>query len=126
MISRKAKTVAVENINHPGKVSFLDARMYAAMKRAYLAVLPRSAPGLTLPEMEKRLLPLLPPELDPGGEKGGWWAKTVQLDLEAKGLIHRVRVRPLRLYRSKTPAGAARSSEATRSSNYRMSSKRTF
>jgi hypothetical protein len=39
MISRKAKTVAVENINHPGKVSYLDARMYAAMKRAYLALL---------------------------------------------------------------------------------------
>jgi hypothetical protein len=105
MISRKAKTVAVENINHAGKVSYLDARMYAAMKRAYLAVLPRSAPGLNISELEKRLLPLLPPELYPGGEKARWWAKAVQLDLEAKGLIQRDRVRPLRLYRSKAPAG---------------------
>jgi hypothetical protein len=103
MTSRKAKTVAVENINHPGKVSYLDARMYAAMKRAYLAVLPRSAPGLTIPEIEKRLLQLLPPELYPGGEKAAWWAKTVQLDLEARGVIRRDRVRPLRLCRSQAP-----------------------
>jgi hypothetical protein len=31
----------------------------------------------------------------------GWWAKTVQLDLEAKGIITREKIRPLRLHRSK-------------------------
>lgn len=99
MAKSKAGTVAVRNINHPGKVSHLDARMYGAMKRAYLAVLPDSAPGLTLAEIRERLLPLLPQALYPSGDKAGWWAKTVQLDLEAKGVIERERVRPLRLHR---------------------------
>ncbi len=31
------------------------------------------------------------------GARAGWWAKTVQLDLEAKGVIARGRTRPLRL-----------------------------
>ena len=35
-------------------------------------------------------------QLFPGGSKSGWWAKTVQLDLEAKGEIHRVIGKPLR------------------------------
>jgi hypothetical protein len=29
----------------------------------------------------------LPQNLFPGGAKAGWWAKTVQLDLEARGLL---------------------------------------
>jgi hypothetical protein len=41
----------------------------------------------------------LPQELYPDGAKAGWWAKTVQLYLEAKGVIERERVRPLRLHR---------------------------
>jgi hypothetical protein len=102
--NRKPETVVVRNINHPGKASHLDARMYRAMKRAYLEVLPRSAPGLTLAEIGERLLPLLPQELYPNGNKAGWWAKTVQLDLEAKGVIERERVRPLRLRRGRRAA----------------------
>jgi hypothetical protein len=39
----------------------------------------------------------LPVELFPGGAKAGWWAKTVQLDLEAKGIIAREKAKPLRL-----------------------------
>jgi hypothetical protein len=95
------KTVVVRNINHPNKASHLDARLYQAMKRAYLKVLPDSAPGLTLAEIGERLLPLLPQALYPKGDKAGWWAKTVQLDLEAKGVIERERVRPLRLHRKR-------------------------
>jgi hypothetical protein len=95
------KTVVVRNINHPGKTSHLDARMHQAMKRAFLAVLPRSAPGLTFAEISERLLPLLPQELYPDGAKACWWAKTVQLYLEDKRVIERERVRPLRLHRGR-------------------------
>jgi hypothetical protein len=92
------KTVVVRNINHGSETSHLDARMHEAMRRAYLKVLPRSAPGLTFAEISERLLPLLPQELYPDGAKAGWWAKTVQLYLEDKGVIQRERVRPLRLH----------------------------
>jgi hypothetical protein len=43
----------------------------------------------------------LPQDLWPNGEKSGWWMKTVQLDLEAKGLVVRdTRARPTRWQRS--------------------------
>ena len=40
----------------------------------------------------------LPDELFPGGKTSGWWLKTVQLDLEAKGLVTRSDTRPLRWF----------------------------
>ncbi len=89
--------IEVENPNHPGRVRSVDAGRYAAVKRAYLTVLPKRPPGLTLDEIRDRLIAHLPPELFPGGAKAGWWAKTVQLDLEAKGVIARAQTRPLRL-----------------------------
>ena len=78
----------------------VDADKYNAMKRAILAVLPKSSPGLTVAELKTRLLPILPEDLFPAGAKAGWWLKGVQLDLEAKGLIARVNSKPLRLHRS--------------------------
>ena len=94
------KRVQVENANHPGSVKRVDAGMYGTMKRAYLAVLPASAPGLTLAQIQERLTARLPQDLYPAGAKAGWWAKTVQLDLEAKGIIKRVKASPLRLHRA--------------------------
>jgi hypothetical protein len=32
-------------------------------------------------------------------EKAGWWIKTVQLDLEAKGFISRTQMKPLHWFR---------------------------
>jgi hypothetical protein len=92
--------VAVANVKHPGSVRHVDADMYKAMKRAYLAVLPKSAPGLTLAEIHERVTPLLPQDLFPNGAKAGWWEKTVQLDLEAKRIIKRAKTSPLRLHRA--------------------------
>ena len=92
--------IGVKNVNHPESVKMVDAAMYKAMKRAYLAVLPASAPGLTLAEIQERLTAHLPQDLYPDGAKAAWWAKTVQLDLEARGIIKRVRTSPLRLHRA--------------------------
>ncbi|MDP2334205.1 MAG: hypothetical protein Q8M19_26305 [Reyranella sp.] len=92
--------VAMENVNSPGgRVVRVDAGKYNAMKRAILAVLPKAPPGSTVAELKKRLLPLLPEDLFPGGAKAGWWLKGVQFDLEAKGLVARVASKPLRLHR---------------------------
>lgn len=93
--------VTIENVNHPGRTTTADAGMYEAMRDAMLEVLPPSAPGLTQGELRDAVIPHLPDDLFPGGAKAGWWAKSVQLDLEAKGVIEREASRPLRWHRSR-------------------------
>jgi hypothetical protein len=55
---------------------------------------------LTVAELKSRALPHLPEALFPGGAKAGWWIKSVQLDLEAKGVIARTNGTPLLLHRA--------------------------
>ena len=93
--------IAVENVIRPGKPRLVDAGMYSAMRRAVLKALPAKEPGLTLAELLARVEPALPEAIFPGGAKAGWWFKTVQLDLEAKGLARRTKTTPLRLYRGR-------------------------
>jgi len=50
-------------------------------------------------EIHERVLSKRPADQFPSGAKTGWWAKTVQLDLEAKGVIVRDNGSPLRLRR---------------------------
>jgi hypothetical protein len=99
MTTKTALKVEIENVLSPGRTVRVDAAKYAAMKRAMLASLPPSSPGLTVAELKQRILPLLPSDIFPGGATAGWWLKAVQLDLEAKGLIAREASKPLRLYR---------------------------
>jgi hypothetical protein len=96
----KDEKVVVENINVPGRTTRVDAAMYNAMKDAMLKVLPAAAPGLNQSEVREAVKPHLPEELYPGGQKVGWWAKTVQLDLEAKGVIKREQSKPLRWHKA--------------------------
>ena len=92
--------VEVENPGSPGRTTRVDAAKYGAMKTALLAVLPAAAPGLTVAAAKAALLPLLPQDLFPGGDKAGWWLKCVQLDLEAKGVIARAAGAPVWIHRS--------------------------
>lgn len=92
--------ITVENVNVPGYTSRVDAAKYADMKRALLRVVPKSAPGLTQSEMMSQVKPHLSDALFPGGAKSAWWAKTVQLDLEAKGVMSRDGGKPLRWTRT--------------------------
>lgn len=80
----KAETIEIENVLQPGKTYRVDAAKFAAMRDAVLAVLPAASPGLTPAALKAAALPLLPGDLFPGGDKAGWWLKTVQLDQEAK------------------------------------------
>jgi hypothetical protein len=91
--------VTVENVNHLGRTTTVDGAKYRATRSALLAVLPPEAPGLTQGEMVDAVARRLPEDLFPGGAKAGWWTKTVQLDLEAKRVITRERVTPLRWHR---------------------------
>jgi hypothetical protein len=94
--------VTVQNVNVPGYTSGVNAAKYVAMRGALLRVLPRRAPGVTQTEMFEAVMEHLPEDLFPNGAKANWWAKTVQLDLEAKGIVQRsTQVKPLRWYRVK-------------------------
>ncbi len=93
--------VVVENINVPGQVNNVNAEKYFAMKEAFLKVLPTASPGLTQKEIVDQVKPHLPQDSFPQGKTSGWWAKTVQLDLEAKGLVIREQCKPLRWYQVK-------------------------
>lgn len=94
-----ADKIEIENFTSPGHIVRVDRGKYEAMRDALLAVLPPTAPGLTVAEAKAKLLPLLPEDLFPGGDKAGWWLKAAQLDLEAKGKIQREATKPLRLHR---------------------------
>lgn len=93
--------ITVENVNVPGYTTRVDAKMYDAMRRAMLKVLATRAPGLTQNAIREAVVPHLPQALYPGGAKAGWWAKTVQLDLEAKGVVVREGSKPLRWHKNK-------------------------
>ena len=88
--------VTVENVNVRGYTVRVDAAKYGATREALLAVLPGKAPGLTQAEIRQAVRPRLPEDLFPGGAKASWWAKMVQLDLEAKGIVDREAAKPLR------------------------------
>lgn len=100
MKKKNSEKVEIENVNHPGKVTLVDASMYRAARQAFLEVLPKRPPGLTADEILARIPEHLPEVLFPGGAKAGWWTKAVQLDLEAKGLVTREKTRPLRWHKA--------------------------
>jgi hypothetical protein len=92
--------ITVENVNVPGSTTRVSKAMYEAMRQAMWKVLPSQPPGLTQAEIREAVIPHLPEALFPGGAKAGWWAKTVQLDQEAKGALVREPVKPLRWRRA--------------------------
>lgn len=98
-MSADVEKITVENVNVPGHTTRVNKAMYKAMKAAMWKVLPTESPGMTHNEMREAVVPHLPDELYPGGAKAGWWAKTVQLDLEAKGSLAREDTKPLRWHR---------------------------
>lgn len=85
--------IAVENVNVPGQVTNVDAAKYTAMKSAMMNVM--SSRPMTAKDIKEAAKAHLPDDLFPGGATSGWWAKTVQLDLEAKGALVRHDTKPL-------------------------------
>jgi len=88
-----SEKVEVENVNVPGHATRVDAAKYNAMKDAMMQVM--SAEGMTANDIKEAAKAHLPEDLFPGGATSGWWQKTVQLDLEAKGVIERHDTKPL-------------------------------
>jgi len=92
--------ITAENINAPDQLVQVRADKYQDMHNAILKALPDSAPGSTFNEIVETVKIHLSPKLFPDGKSSGWWAKTVQLDLEAKAQIIRSNTKPLRFYRA--------------------------
>ena len=102
MAQRKADRdakVTVLNVNVPGSTKSVDAALYEAMRRGMLKLLPARAPGLTQTQIRQQIAKHVPAGLFPG-TKADWWSKLVQLDLEARGLVVREDVKPLRWHRT--------------------------
>jgi hypothetical protein len=97
---KKPAKIPVSNANHPEQIRNLDAVKYDAVKIALLKVLPKKSPGLTQIQLRGETSYHLPEHLFPNGEKSSWWIRSVQLDLEAKGIIVREQnVHPLRWHK---------------------------
>jgi hypothetical protein len=94
------KMSILENIHRPGKTYQRNAAKVAAVERSMLMVLPMGPPGLGWAQLKPLVCDHLPEELFPGGAKVGWWMKSVQLDLEAKGKIARSATSPLHFWRT--------------------------
>ena len=95
-----SEKVEIENVNTPGRTTRVDRAKYDAMRAALLRVLPDGEPGLTAAAATVAATEHLPDDLFPGGKAAGWWQKTVQLDLEAKGLVVRLPTKPLTFRRA--------------------------
>lgn len=92
--------VTVENPNTPGRTEQVRADKYRDMHDALMQVLPGTAPGLSFAQMKDAAKPHLSQSLFPEGKTSGWWAKCVQLDLEAKGRITRLPTKPLTFHKT--------------------------
>jgi hypothetical protein len=73
----------------------VDATKYAAMQRVLLRVMPTKAPGITEARMGVAVAKLAPKTIFPNTTHS-WWAKCVQLDLEARGKLVREKTTPVR------------------------------
>lgn len=96
MTKTPTEMAEIQNVNTPGRTSRVNCQKYEAMRRALLTLIPKEEPGITQAEMRDLVTPGLPHDLWPGGDKAMWWIKTVQLDLEAKGLLVRTPGTPTR------------------------------
>ena len=91
-----SEKIEVENVNHPGHVTRVDAQKYRAAKTALLSVLPVQNPGLTQAEMLAAVAAVIDQQLFLAAVSQAGGPKRFSLDLEAKGKIHRVIGKPLR------------------------------
>ena len=64
-------------------------RYYEAYRTALLKVIPDKADGIFFSDLPKAVEPYIPAEIAEN-TSAGWWATTVKLDLEARGLIERI------------------------------------
>ncbi len=89
-------TVKAQNVNHPDHRENLKKEKYTVIREAMLDALPDGgSDGMPFAQLEDEVRAYLtakdvPSELFPKPGSVRWYCKSVQLDLEAKGLIERL------------------------------------
>lgn len=86
---------------HPGGKQGvrIERAKYDGMVAALLAVIPEDAPGVPFKELSDRVRPHLPADVYTAGVSVSWYLTTIKLDLEARGLLRRLKGSPQRLVR---------------------------
>jgi hypothetical protein len=89
-------SIDAQNVNLPGYTEKLKEEKYTIIKDAILSVLgPPEKPEFTFDQLSKKVKSFLEAgdtdmSLFPKPGSVRWYTKTVQLDLEARGLIERI------------------------------------
>ena len=92
------------NVNTGRPSTHVTPQKYYPVREAILKTLPDDEKGMACEELTKAIAPHLSRDLFPHMGSVRWYAKTVQLDLEARGLIERIpKSKPLRLRRVAGP-----------------------
>ena len=97
----KKGSFKTRNINRRGGFN-VTREKYAPVRRALLAAVPRGGYGITFSRLVRKLRPRLSRKLFPTTGSVMWYAKVVQLDLEKRGTLRRLRgAVPQRLRRAR-------------------------
>lgn len=102
---RDAK-ITVQNPNTSGRSEYVRPDKYNEMRAALTYVLPDAASGLSFADLKEAAKLHLCPNLFSEGKTSGWWAKCVQLDLDAKGLMTRLPTKPPSFRKNQRPASS--------------------
>ena len=78
------------NVNPGQPGALVDQEKYEAMRAAMMQVLPAGDDGMTWAELTEVIGPILPERLFRHIGTVRWYARAVQLDLEARGVITRI------------------------------------
>ena len=78
----------------------IEKSKYDAMVAALLEVLPTEEPGVRFTELEELLVPHLAEDVYTADVSVSWYLTTIKLDLEARGMIARLKGSPQRLVKS--------------------------
>ena len=89
-----SEKIEVKNVNVPGQVSRVDVATFQTMMGATMTVIDQSSP-MTSKATKEAAKPHLTKDLSPGRATSGSWQKTVELELEARGIILRHLTKPL-------------------------------
>ncbi|MGR3490948.1 MAG: DUF6958 family protein [Shimia sp.] len=90
----------IEILNRDGTPHRVGREKFEHVSAVLMTTLPGEAPGMTFEEVKAAVRDGLDPALFPGGQKMGWWLKTVQLDHEARGMVARSSTSPLRFWKT--------------------------
>lgn len=97
---KRPVTIRTLNVNPGVGGANVNKERYEAVRKAILKAVPKSKEGIAFVDLPKAVGRHLPGGKIPGGGSIPWYVTTVKLDLEARGLIHRIPgSRPQRLTR---------------------------